>query len=118
MIVTDEIIILPSAARTSTSSTTIDLKGAVGVLFVLDITAVSGSSPTLNIDFDYNDPIIGWVTLDEIPQQTTTTSAPETLEFPNANWVAIPRDLRVRWVIGGGTPSFTFSMTALVKRDL
>jgi len=93
------------------------MKGCVAALFVLDVTTQSGSTPTLDVDFYYTDPILGDVLLDDFAQVGATTGEYQ-LEYPTVDWLAIPRDLKVTWTLGGSSPQYTFSLTALVKRDL
>jgi hypothetical protein len=97
-----------SAARTATgNSGTIadDLAGTVSML--LDVTAVSGTSPTLDVFMSesYNNGVT-WVPVWYFPRVTANA----TLRCP-----ALPSGgrRRIDWVIGGTSPSFTFSVTTM-----
>lgn len=83
-------------------------------IFFLNVTAVSGTSPTLTVTVQAYNPIAEvWHDLVAFPQQTAVTS---TLVTP------LTADLyyqtyRVRWVVAGTTPSFTFSCGTIVSSD-
>jgi hypothetical protein len=80
------------------------------VVFFVDVTAVGGTSPTLDIYIDIQDPASGkWVNQDKItPTPITTTGT-----WAIALQVRSTR-YRVRWVLGGTNPSFTFSIGVVV----
>jgi len=83
--------------------------GSVLVLFC-DVTAVSGTSPTLDLYVDIRDPCSGnWVNQDKF----STITAVGT--YALAVWVRSTQ-YRVRWVLGGTSPSFTFSVGAVVVK--
>jgi len=78
------------------------------ITFFLDVTAVAGTSPTLDVYIDIQDPVSGnWVNQDKFAQVTTT-----------GTWVLSvlcrSNRYRARWVLGGTTPSFTMSIGAVV----
>jgi len=105
--------ILPSAARTTSGS--VELPFGFGEFdrqaILINITAVSGTTPTL--DFFLEDGVDGtiWYPLATTPQQTAVNA----LAIRNAN--AVASRMRLRWVIGGTTPSFTFSVQFFGQRD-
>jgi len=78
------------------------------VVFFLNVTSVGGTNPTLDVYIDIQDPASGaWVNHDKFP----TVTAPTTLAL------ALPVravKYRIRWVLGGTTPSFTFSIGVVV----
>ncbi|MCK5711311.1 MAG: hypothetical protein KAI25_01195 [Hyphomicrobiaceae bacterium] len=80
----------------------------------LDVTAVAGTSPTLDIDIEVKDPISGtYSVLVAIPQQT----AAAYLRFTDV-LIDELRDAtyRINWTIGGSAgPSATFSLAWSVK---
>lgn len=98
---------LPSAARTAngdTTATPLNTDYASVLTFFLDVTAVSGTTPTLDVYIDIQDPLSGkWVNQDKFPQVTTTGTWALAV-YCRSNRYAI------RWVLGGTTPSFTFSV--------
>jgi hypothetical protein len=83
--------------------------GSVIVLFC-DVTAVSGTSPTLDLYVDIQDPCSGkWLNQDKF----STISAVGTYGLAlnvRSNRYAL------RWVLGGASPSFTFSVGAVVVK--
>lgn len=80
-------------------------------LLLIDITTVSGTSPT--IDFKVQTEIDGqWVNLPNvtIAQQTTTGKVVAAM----TNFGV---EIRLSWTVGGTSPSFTFSATFLGKHN-
>ena len=98
-----------SAARTTTGDgTTIDNEGDLVGHFKLAVTATSGT-PTLDVTIQGQDAAGDWFTLGTFTQATGTTT--QTIGVPLAG-----RKIRARWVIGGGTPSATFSVIGVTRR--
>jgi hypothetical protein len=96
-----------SAARTASgNSGTLSGYGAAKTLRAqLDVTAASGTTPTLDVVVeDSVDGGTNWNTVGTFAQKTTTGREVINVTTPFSD------DLRVRWTIGGGTPSFTFSV--------
>lgn len=84
-------------------------------IFILDVTAVSGTTPTLDVKIQGFNPVSGrWHDVATIPQQTAVTS---TALAP----VAVNLDFqlyRAQWTVAGtATPSFTFSLAAIVHTE-
>lgn len=114
--------ILPSAARTSTAITALFTNtNARGIICVVNVTAVSGTTPTLAFQFNAWDPInsvnqpLGAIGTNITGTSTVTLALyPATLAAGNLNVVsALPRIWYLVYVIGGTTPSFTFSVTGM-----
>lgn len=104
---TDEVVFTASAARTSSgSSPAVELGDAGTVRLLLDVTASSGSSPTLNVQLEtsYDGTANSWRPIGSFPQFTSTGSSRES--FGGAD-----RFVRASWTIGGSNPSFTFSLS-------
>lgn len=105
----DEETILKPATRTTngdTKDTPIDA-GSYNVLtFILDISEINGTNPTLDINILYKDPATGkWLTATSFQQQTAVLSEPVSISVPvRARYYA------VAWTIGGTNASFTFSV--------
>ena len=73
----------------------------------LDVTAASGTTPTLNVFVeDSLDGGVTWNSVGTFTQRTTTGREAINIQTPFAD------QLRVRWALGGTTPSFTFSVIA------
>ena len=95
-----------------------------GVLLFVNVTAATGTTPTLVVRVQVQDPVsTNWVDLPgastaSITAATGTTPvllaiAPDLNEVANSKVnFALPRTYRLAWVIGGTTPSFTFSVGA------
>lgn len=107
------ITVLPSAARTVTG--TADLGASVNEFdsldLFIDVTAVSGTAPTLV--FTYQASVDGGVTFYDITSGASITAA-------NKQAINVPNRLgsvgRLSFVIGGTTPSYTFSVIAQYRR--
>jgi hypothetical protein len=100
---------LTSAARTTSADFPYIVQGKNLTLY-LDVTAASGSTPTLDIKLQAKDPASSnWY---DVPggvftQATTTTNQRVVVTSPVGESLC-----RLNVVIGGGTPSFTFSVGA------
>lgn len=108
-----EVTVLASAARTAsgdTSATPIDMKKYKEAVFFLDITAVSGTTPTLDIKIKTKDPVSGkWFDLVTFTQATAVTSEMKAVSG------LIGSQIAAFYTIAGDTPSFTFSLGAVLK---
>ena len=105
-----ELELAPSAARTADGTGEgVDTAASLVGVAELEVTAASGTSPTLDVK------IMGvdgdkTVELGKFAQQTATGSV---LRIP----VALPYSkVRTDWTIGGTTPSFTFSVNLRAGR--
>ncbi|MCZ8512408.1 hypothetical protein O9H85_08170 [Paenibacillus filicis] len=104
---TQEFTLHVSQAETTNGNTsTFDASNNFEGLLVIDITAVTGTTPTANFYFETLDFLSGkYVAIPSagtIAQQTGVN----TLTVPVTNF---GEKVRLRWVLGGTTPSFTFS---------
>lgn len=109
MAYTSRITFLPSAARTTSgSSGQIDCSFADEMLIFLDVTAVSGTSPTLDVSVKTLGPDGKWYQIAQFTQRTTTGQEAKAI-------TNFGGDLKVDYTIDGTTPSFTFSVTAVAK---
>lgn len=107
---TSPFTILASAARTETvTSGAIDLSDQDEAILFLDVTAVSGTSPTLNVKIEVQNPLGDWYEIAAFAQKTATGKEAKQVTIFGSK-------LRVNCVIGGTSPSFTFSLTAIAKR--
>lgn len=101
-----------SAART-TSSNSGALTGygpAATIRAQLNVTAASGTTPTLDVLVE--DSVDGgatWNTLVAFTQATAVTREVKNITTPFGD------QLRVRWTVGGTTPSFTFAVDWTVE---
>lgn len=129
------VVLVSSAARTATANgSTITLPIADVYSFVIEVTAASGTGPTLDIAWQnsYDD----GTTFQYMPFRTSqiSTTRVEEFTFPQnlrnmdvqANQTAATGGLlaknfiftrkgRFVWTIGGTNPSFTFLITAYMR---
>jgi len=101
---------------TLTSSVDYALNGIPGdydeIVGYLDVTAASGTTPTLDINFQNTvDGGTVFFTHSSFAQATTTTTERKAFTAPNGI------DGQIQITIGGTTPSFTFSLRLECKRN-
>jgi hypothetical protein len=103
----------PVAARTATGNGTgVDLNDYDGdVVFVLDSAAGTGTSPTLDVTVEASADNSTFTALSGVAFTRVTTTAGRQKLVMNHDDVA--RYVRIVYTIGGTTPSFTFSVTAV-----
>jgi hypothetical protein len=111
----EEIPYLPSQAVTSNGdSGSIPLIVRFGsvIVFYLDVTSVSGTSPTLDLFIDIQDPLSRkWVNQDKFTTTPITTTGTWSIALPVRS-----TKYRVRWQLGGTNPSFTFSVGVVIVK--
>lgn len=97
------ITLASSAARTASGAgTAVDLGAATAASIEALVTAVSGTSPTLDLTLQTSSDQTTWATLATLPRFTGAGRA--ALLASGAL-----RYVRLVWTVGGTTPSFTFS---------
>ena len=117
-----DLIILPSAVRT-VSGNSADFRNnrTSGIIVYLDITAASGTLPTLDVKLQTKDPASGkYIDIAGAAFAVSIIAGTKVLRMiPGITVVAnqdvaasLPYIWRVAYVIGGTTPSFTFSVGA------
>jgi hypothetical protein len=127
--------LVPSQARNSSGSTQAIIVTDIDIenlLIRLSVTAASGTSPTLDVYFQQSlDGGSTWVDVARFPQVTGALSNPHYLSLSvgadnriassvgdgtiSANSIGtslVSNVWRVRWNIGGTSPSFTFAVDA------
>lgn len=100
--------VVASAARTTSGNgSSIETGDRIEVRgLVLDVTAASGTSPTLNVNVQTSDDNTTWRTLASFGQKTGVSNE-------HISVGGLDRYLRFSWVIAGTTPSFTFTVGVL-----
>lgn len=100
-----------SSARTASGDTGAqDGYATTDVLRVqLDVTAASGTTPTLDVVVEDTLDGTSWNTIGTFAQKTATGREVLNITTPFTNRV------RARWTVGGTTPSFTFSVLAYAE---
>lgn len=116
-----KVTIAASAARTTSSNSgtlSNDIK-AKGIHIVLDISAASGTTPTLDVTLERFDQVAAkWVAMPGAAfAQKTGTGTDDLTIYPGIAETAnrsvsdvLTEDYRLAWTIGGTTPSFTFTL--------
>lgn len=106
------VTLTPSAARTASGSTA-DLEGFTlkTLRAQLQVTAFAGTAPTLDVLIE--DSLDGGTTWNTVGTfaQVTTGSARQVINIT----APFSDRIRVRWTIGGTTPSFTFNVLAYAQ---
>ncbi len=98
--------VVASAARTTSSSTS-GLPGyfsAESLRIQLNITAASGVTPTLDVVVEDTLDGTNWNVIGTFAQKTAAGREVINVTTPFAD------EIRVRWTMGGTTPSFTFAV--------
>lgn len=106
-----------ATARTATGNTAgtdILPEGCSAAMLSVNVTAVSGTSPTLTVQFQQQDANGVWVTLGATSSLNSVTTAVVVM-IPPTVFVAGGGVYRIRWVIGGTTPSFTVQFSVQVR---
>jgi len=107
----ENITLHSSKAETSSgNSGDIDISHVMCAAVCIDVTAVSGTSPTIDFYLEGKDTLSG---------KYNTIWNPSTISSVTTVWKELTdlpyRYVRLRWVIGGTSPSFTFSAAMEVK---
>lgn len=108
-----EVVVLPSAVRTvSGASGDIAQTEATRGMFFLNVTAASGTSPTLDVTVEAKDPVSGeYFTIGTFAQATGVSSEMVAIGG-GSDAEFVPRTFRVAYAMAGTSPSFTFSVGA------
>lgn len=103
--------LLPSAARTTsgTSSVVGGFGDRISLRAQVEVTAASGVSPTLDVVIEDTLDGTNWNPVGTFTQRTAAAR-----EVVNITGLFTDR-LRVRWTVGGTTPSFTFSVVGYAE---
>lgn len=102
--------VVPSAARTTSSQTSaLDATTIRALSLKLDVTASSGTTPTLDVVVEESDDGgTTWRTVGSFAQKTGVSNE-------SKSFLIAADTYRVRWTIGGTGPSFTFSVAGSAK---
>ncbi len=103
------ITIQSSATKTvSGQSSAIDVSSIDEMVVFLNVSAVSGTSPTLDVTIEDSPDGTNWYTHTSFTQATATTK--EAKRISNFG-----KFVRINYTIGGTSPSFTFEVVAVGK---
>lgn len=108
----ENVVISPSGAKTASGNTAdIEVGRFIAGEVCLDVTAVSGTTPTLDFYLEGKNQLSGKY---KVIWSQTGISAVGTFWSPTITTLAF-RYIRARWVVGGSAPSFTFSVSGEFK---
>lgn len=100
----------PSAVKTASGEgSALDLEKTKELVVTLDVTAASGTAPTLDVKLQHSPDGVKWSDLGTAFGQKTGASR-EVKAFTQYH-----RYVKAVYTIGGTTPSFTFSVDATAK---
>lgn len=106
------IAFVPSAARTTTgnsgTSTALLPANVETVAILVNVTAASGTTPSMTLAVQWSNDGIAWAAADPPDTFTAMTAAGVVVK----NFTVRAALLRLAWTITGTTPSFTFSADA------
>jgi len=106
------VMVHPSAARTANGNgqAIVDSDRGDTLSLLVDVSASSGTTPTLDLSVQWSFDGIAWATAetpDSFTQITGTGTKVKTFTVKAPHY-------RVVWVITGTTPSFTFSVRGMM----
>lgn len=107
-------VLAASATQTVTGNSGIlaNYGGATTLRCQLNVSAASGTTPTLDVTIQDSLDGTTWNTIGTFTQATTVTRQVINITTPFAD------QIRVLWTIGGTTPSFTFDIRAASQSPL
>lgn len=118
--INNEITVIPSTTATVTFNSDIQTNfEAKGIRLSLNVSAISGTSPTLDVKLQHKDPVSGtWIDITGAAfAQKTSTGTDDLVIYPGITSTAnrrvsdaLPKTWRAVCTIGGTGPSVTFSL--------
>lgn len=108
-----EVEIFANQSRTTSgNSTEVGVKSYKEAIAFLDVTAASGTSPTLDVKFQTQDPVsLKWFDLTDLTFSQKVAAGSEMKAKINT----LGAKLRCVYTIGGTSPSFDFSVGLILK---
>lgn len=101
--------VVPSSARTTTGQSGAANSGGQIVSLLVDVTVVSGTTPTLVVSVQWSNDGATWVDADPADAFTSVNATGRKVKTFDRK----ATQYRVVWTIAGTTPSFTFSVTEM-----
>ena len=110
-------VALASAARTTSGTINLPPLGGPGVVvvFEINVTAASGTTPTLQIALEDTFDGTNWNSVFNLAAANITTTG-RTLKRVNLQDTPCTENVRLNYTIGGTTPSFTFAVNVYFAR--
>lgn len=103
-----------TATATGNSRSYPELGAFSKAIFLLDVSAVAGTNPTLDVKVQGWNPMSEkWHDVVTFAQQTTTTSTVIAPQSANLDF----QTYRALWTVGGSSPSFTFQLAAICHTE-
>ena len=99
------------AETTTGAGSAIDVRDMARLVVYLFVTAVTGTSPTLDVVVQDSPDGTTWTNLASFTQVTATGEQAARPVTPFGNYI------RVAWTIAGTSPSFTFSCPAVARGE-
>lgn len=110
------VYVLPSGAITSNgNSSDLNVANYSELLIDANITAVAGTTPTLQLFIDRKAADGNYYPIWNSPSITATGQASDSIGAGLNKAQSFAGTVRVRWVLGGTTPSFTLSISLIGK---
>lgn len=110
LVYTDRLYSGTQTSSSNSQSTPLNVRHAKEATIFLNVTAASGTNPTLDVTIQVYDPMsTSWYTLATFSQKTGVTSDVGYVEY------GLGEQMAASWVIGGSNPSFTFQVNATLK---
>jgi hypothetical protein len=107
----ERLIVGSSAQTVSGVSPAVEALGRSPIFIELNITAASGTTPTLVVSLEWTNANGVWYSADPVDQMTSrSTPGAWVKQFTSKG-----DRYRVRWTIGGTTPSFTFEIAEAIN---
>lgn len=115
----DKTLVASAARTTSGNGSDYECYNLTAAHFFLNVSAASGTTPTLDVKIQGKDPVSAtYFDLVAFAQKTGTGTgrvviglgAVDDTNTDNVANAPLPNVIRAAWTIGGGTPSFTFSV--------
>lgn len=104
LVVSPQTLLASAARTTSSTSSAFKIKGSNSIRVYVDVTAKTGTNPTLDIDIETSPDNSNWYTA------VTMTQITDTGQFTDTATIIGPY-VRVKYAFGGSdTPGFTFSV--------
>jgi len=114
-IVVQQTTLHPSGAETATvTGSDVDIEPLKAANFYLDVTAVSGTTPTLDVKIQEKDPVSGKY-FDLVSFTQVTAVITQRKNYGSGAGELLGKVIRFVATIGGTTPSFTFSLSMVGK---
>ena len=110
-----------SASGNSGSTAPISLREVTDVWLAVNVTGTpTGTTPTLDVQLDVQDPDGNWFPqVVKITQLTTSAGRSSVscgLHIPGSGSIVLPRFCRVAWTLGGTNPVYPQTSISLVGR--